>query len=556
MESLEKLEKLEKLEEREKKEEIFFDTASGISLEEQEAIFAELDTLTRNRLENENAPFLKEEAKKKGVLLPLLINAAAIAFLAGGFFAFFMSHKQTETQFKAGSVPISITERKLIQEIRNETADKLREKDDEIAVILAKLAEIDGDMRVLDDQFAKKALEKEDELRKQAQKYSSDERDKLNKQNLAASQINEKMRVFDDSQVARLNAELASYKAQLEIEKQTAQKDLQNLRDDYQSRLTILQQERGNLLESARAREANLYKQIETNNALYEQTQSELSSTQEQLRVLSDENEKNTLINKQLEGYYAGVSEQINAGQFQEAASTIASMRDFLNTPSFQNNKQFQAQKASRLAAVNLLSGLIDKNNISLQPAAIQPPLPPVESAETQQKVDSGENKENYENYEKTIAELQKKNNALEKTIGDQQRTITSYQNQGKNLSAQETAINNLKSQVTELQQAVTVGITAINDLKTQNTSLQQSIAGTNTALTELRAQNSALQQTVTARETTVTELRTQVSTLQQTITTREASINELRTQNAALQQTADQLKAQNEAIRQLLNNN
>jgi chromosome segregation ATPase len=204
-------------------------------------------------------------------------------------------------------------------------------------------------------------------------------------------------------------------------------------------------------------------------------------------------------------------------------------MRDFLNTPSFQNIRLFQAQKENRFAMINTLSLLVaDMINANMAPT-VRPPAGVTD--------DSGAEAEKavYEGYERTIADLQAQNTRLEQTVADQERSIDSYRNQGRNLSVQETTIINLRSQNASLQQTVDVNTTAMSDLRTQNTGLQQ---------------------TVTARESTINELRTQNSTLQSTVSTRDSTITELRTQNTTLEQTANQLKQQNDAIRTLLNNN
>jgi chromosome segregation ATPase len=482
-------------------EPIIFDTATGISREEQEDILASLDTL--NHLESGEAGIpLEKKAEKKGALLPLLVNGIAVVLLLGGLSALFLAHKQEEARFTLGEVSPGITERKLIEEIRRETSDKLSAKDAEIAEILAKIAGIDVEIEDVLLQFDKNTI--------------------------------------------------------LENEKDKTLTDLQKQKDEYQARLTALQKERGQLLEVARAREAALRSQRETSRAITEQVQSvqsELTSVQEQMWKLTEENEKNALIDRQLDGYFASVNAQIESGLFAEASSTLSAMRDFLNTPSFQTIKTFQAQKAARLALVNTLSGLIDS---TMRPGAGVPAAAAEENPETgiaasgeSENSENAENSEIIENYENIIAELKKRNGTLEKTVADQEKN-------SRNANTANTATaNDLRSQNRSLQQSLELRENALTELRNQNTALQQNLTAAQqnltareSAATELRTQISTLQRTVTERDTSMNTLKTQNGTLQQAVTERDASINTLKTQNSSLQRTTDQLRVQNDTFR------
>ncbi|MDR3166788.1 MAG: hypothetical protein LBT93_02500 [Treponema sp.] len=64
---------------------IVFDTTSGISEEEQREILAGIEGIAgENRIVSPSRP-LKEEAKKRGFLFPLLVNIFALLLLGGGF---------------------------------------------------------------------------------------------------------------------------------------------------------------------------------------------------------------------------------------------------------------------------------------------------------------------------------------------------------------------------------------------------------------------------------------------------------------------------------------
>ncbi|MDR0556425.1 MAG: hypothetical protein LBG43_00935 [Treponema sp.] len=482
-------------------EPIVFDKASGISLEEQQEILAGLDTLERplERIEGGKAVISYEkQAKKKGVLLPALTNGIAAAILALGLATLFLTHERDEVRFMqgvmSGDAAPSVTERTLIAEMRRDFAEQLSAKDAEIAEIHAKVASIDTEMRNVQIQFENKLI--------------------------------------------------------LESEKDKALADLQRQKNEYQNRLAALQQERGLLLEDARIREAALRSQISANKELSAQAQSahaELVSAQEALRRITDEQEKNALIDLQIDGYFAQINEQIGAALFDKAASTLSALRDFLDTPSFQPIKAFRERKPARLALVNTLSELAG-NSIRLNALASETAAPPVEASFDETSQDNGLS-EQIRTYEETIAELRVQNSELERIAAERERSGRD------SASASSAALNELGSRNQALRETIASRETSLANLRSQNAALQETIASRESALADLRNQNAALQENIAARESALADLRSQVSSLQQSVTEKDASINSLQGQNSELQQRTEQLQAQNDAIRQLLNN-
>ena len=126
---------------------IVFDSASGISLEEQREILDGINAMTGGSRLVSDAPMTA--AKKSGLAFPLLVNAAAIVILAAGFFLFSHFHVQEEQGIREGSAAFGLTERALIQAIRMEANRQLSAKENEINNILSMLAFADAEYRHL-----------------------------------------------------------------------------------------------------------------------------------------------------------------------------------------------------------------------------------------------------------------------------------------------------------------------------------------------------------------------------------------------------------------------
>ncbi|MDR3324900.1 MAG: hypothetical protein LBS82_02780 [Spirochaetaceae bacterium] len=97
---------------------IVIDATAGIGAEEQEEIIANLDAIAgRNRITS--AP-VRVAAKKRGLMLPVAINAAALVALAGGLFLLWTFYKQNDAIIRTDKGQLNSAEGKLLEEMRTE----------------------------------------------------------------------------------------------------------------------------------------------------------------------------------------------------------------------------------------------------------------------------------------------------------------------------------------------------------------------------------------------------------------------------------------------------
>jgi len=110
---------------------IVFDTSCGISEEEQREIFAQINKIAeKNRLSLTASAASADggkgkkkklfKAKKSGSLFPVVVNAAAVAVLAGGFIALYAFQGKTDAEVREGAKVYNSAERTLIEELVSE----------------------------------------------------------------------------------------------------------------------------------------------------------------------------------------------------------------------------------------------------------------------------------------------------------------------------------------------------------------------------------------------------------------------------------------------------
>jgi len=238
------------------------------SKEEQDEILSQINSIAeknRKAISQNAAPEShKIDAKKNGAVFPLIVNIAAIALLLGGAYLLFFFNSKIEAQVKTGTAVFNVTERALIDEIRKDTAEALAAKEAEISSIASRLSQVD------DELF-----------------------------NLISS-----------------NQTLTS-------EQRAAQERLLAMQNAYREELSLLQNERTDIIEIARSREARLRAQMDERTrefaVMQQRTTSELDAARRDLEALTIERERLAAIEALFAGGVAVINDQ---GEVEQADSS------------------------------------------------------------------------------------------------------------------------------------------------------------------------------------------------------------------------------------------
>ena len=476
-----------------------FDAASGISGEEQREILAGINSIAEKNRRSLSADTMTLPPGKRGNLFPLLVNIAAVLVLGGGLLALSLVHGKEETRSRASPAAYNPAERALIEEIRRETASLLDAKEGEISLIMSKLTGVDAELQNLQSSVETIMSGKEAELRKEMGEAFAVERQRLVDQNLSEAAIAERMRQFDAERIARMNTELTAYRQRLDAERAASESNLQKLQEEYRAGLSTLQDERSQILESSRAREASLHAQLEARtrelNAVSEQSRAELGSARSELARLSADQEKAAVVEGQLGGYYGTVLSHVRGGRLDQAAAALGALREFLASPALTGSPALQSRREIYAASAGALD-LMLRNSQRNAAAGAPFSAPDDETAQT-------------------IRDLQNRNARLEENVAELNRTIAAYNSQGSALGRQ--------------------------------------IAETEGAAAALRTLNQSLQQQVNDREQTIAGLQSQSAAQSEIIAARDARISELLSANTVQAQTIANLNTQLESIRQAL---
>jgi len=410
-------------------ENIVFDDKSGISVEEQKEILSQINSIAeknRKLLSQSTVQSSGEtqkftvNAKKSDSLFPLAVNIAAAVVLIGGAVLLILFNGRRDVQVRTGGAVYNVTERAVLDEIRKDTAEKIASKETEIENISTRLEDVDSELSKL---------------------YSSN-------QELTAEQL-------------------------------ATQQRLLSMQAVFRDELATLQEERSNILEDARSKEARLRAQLEERKKEFAAAQlrasNELDSAVSELERLTTEQQKIAAVDAQISGSLASVSGYVKNSQYEQAEQAVETLRQFLNNNVLSSSRTFQSRREFYNQSVNFMETMIvdARKNSGMKGTSdgaeqfeqaakviqlegkiteMQKTLDAYNSGSTGQARRIGELEEIISANEKTVAEKERAIASLETEKSSLSANITQLQNTNK---TQEQEIVNLRDQITNIRQTL-----------------------------------------------------------------------------------------------------
>ncbi len=302
--------------------------SADISFDEQIEIIGQInEVLEKNRIEIKPDTFAFTP-KKRGNLIPLLINAGAVLILLAGAFSLLSFFNREERSLIRQSSTVLSTEGKLIEALREESEEQLNQKDRQIAEIQSRLEDLQKQAETAKLDTEAKILEREDQLRTELEDQLAVERKKLQAEGLSASAINDQLRNLDERLTAENQIQLAAFKRRSEEELAEKKAELAALEDQYRQSLLQFQQERSSLQRQFSAREAELRARLEQQAA---QAESARADVADQLAQLREQRQREQLVFDQILSSYNRVEESIENGQYRTALEDLDNLESYLS---------------------------------------------------------------------------------------------------------------------------------------------------------------------------------------------------------------------------------
>ncbi len=312
-------------------DEFSLDENSGISKEDQQDILTQIEKIAVESRMQISPEVFHIKSLKKGVLFPLIINLAAVLVLAVGIFTLNLLFRRGEESILEEKVIITTTEGKLLEELKRESDNKLREKNSEIDDIQNRLSAIDKERQDLQDNMDSKIQERESTLRKTLEDALAAEKQQLKDQGLSEEDINAKITDLENKKELEFNESLETFKKEAEAERRQAENNLKIIQDEYSQSLNRINTEKERIQSESLARESELKSRIEEKEKALE---SEKTKAEAQLELLEEQALRTELVDSQLIGFYNTVKGNIKNENFEDALQNLSSLRSYLDEES------------------------------------------------------------------------------------------------------------------------------------------------------------------------------------------------------------------------------
>jgi len=324
----------------------------GIPEEDRKELLLKIDkVVAKNRISITPELFVIK-ANKRGIMLPLVVNLAALCILAAGLYGLFILFRQEERGLREGSFVIASVEGRLIDEIRRESEAMVAEKEQEINAIEERLQEIAEQRNALQASMESKISIREEELRRELEAELEALRQKLLAEGASDAVIAEELRKLKEERTAFYEQVLANFRNKAEAQRLEAEENLRRMEREAAEKLRRMNEEREQL-------------RIEMEERLAGSREG-LDAAQSEIALLTEQRDREAGISSQVLGLYLSLRESIRSGALDQADRTLAQLKVLLNDEAYFAVPSFRERRSAELFIVESLEKLLEEERRQL----------------------------------------------------------------------------------------------------------------------------------------------------------------------------------------------
>lgn len=307
----------------------FEDETLNISPGDREKIYAQInDEVERNRRDISPESFDNFHPKKRGGVLPLMLNVIALLLIAGGGWMLLRYFDRSEATIVTNRAGIQSAEGKLLEALKEESEQRLSEKEQAISDIQTRLEEMDLERNQLEANAEALILKREAEMRAFLEEELAVERARLQEQGISEADMNRRLADFEAAQSAQFESELESVRLESAAEIERQRETLDQLSSEYQQALGEAQGERAALEDEMVRRQASLLAEFQQKEAELEGDRLEALL---ELETIRGEQQRERLVLDQILSFYDSVRLNLSEGDLNTASARLIELKAYLN---------------------------------------------------------------------------------------------------------------------------------------------------------------------------------------------------------------------------------
>ncbi len=315
---------------------MLFDDESGISKDDQKEIIQEIDKIASKSKIKVTPELFHIKALKQGFGLPILVNAVATVLLSISILGLVMLFKgEREQIISAGNVE-AVKGTSIIDEIKREAEEKLKQKNNEILKIQDNLSTVSTQLDDLKSNMEERITQREKELRAALNDELESEKERLRQAGYSGTDLDTQLKAF----AAKKEAENQALLAETKKEEEAKIAALEQSRMEYATRLEQAQNDL---------------------KATEEELKSKQSAVEREVALLKEQKENFDIINNQILGYYRSIKTKMENNRLDGAKTQLTALRSYLDDPNVLNQPDILARRQVELFIIDSLERLIVK---------------------------------------------------------------------------------------------------------------------------------------------------------------------------------------------------
>lgn len=340
-----------------------FESASGFTEQEQQEIRAHIENIAEeNRIPPSDDAFSLDNAPR-GIVLPIAVFGAVIFVVGASLLLMSRAFSQDERTIQNEAGEYASIEGRLIRELRDQSREQIGEKEAEIEQIRSRLSELEEEQAILEATIEDRIAERESQIRSELEREIEAERTRLIAQGIGNQELERLMDAFETERRNFYEAQLASFRAELEAEQEALRANIDALRSQYQQQIRSLTEERDTLLVEFRQREDTLRAQLEERTRVAAEASvatAEIEAARQELADLTRAAEEQQAIETQIIGQFERVRGALVQADTNAALAQVEALTAFLNTERVTSVESVAARRESDLFMLGQLREMLE----------------------------------------------------------------------------------------------------------------------------------------------------------------------------------------------------
>ncbi len=346
-------------------DELSDEQAPGVSPDDREKILSQINEIVeKNRIEIKPDTF-DFRPKRRGGVLPLFFNLAALVIIAAGGFWLVTYFDRSEESIVTSRAGFQSAEGKLLAALKQESEQQLGEKEKAIVDIQNRLQQMNIERDQIEANAEAKIREREAALQAAMAQQIENERARLTGEGISESDISKRLKVFETEQQARFDEKLLAVRAEAQNEIDFQRATLNKLTSEYEQALSIAEQEKSSLQDEWTRQEATLLAEFQQKEA---NLMSDRLKAVRELETIRAQQERQKLVLDQILSFYDSVRLQLAAGSLDNALVRLNELKTYLNQADVISLKGVSERRQVELFLIGSLESLIAEQKNASSP--------------------------------------------------------------------------------------------------------------------------------------------------------------------------------------------